>query len=1170
MKKIILIFNIILLFNSINIFATEHIVVNSEMNYSNQYFQNYLQNGTSSDYGGVFYVKTSSGKLTLTSVKFLNNEISTSNYYSNVVGGGALSNIGGTVVISGNSEFSSNISSGHTAYGGAIYNDGSLYSYAYLTIGNSINFINNKIVNNTPNEGAADGGAIFNRSSNMTTKDSVIFNGNNIIGNFFSANGGAIFSSGSDSKIEIGTNNKFISNIVNTSAYNGKAYGGAIYNAFSNIDIDKGIIFDSNIAEAEQGYADGGAIYNDGVVTIKDGAKFINNSVAGNIAYGGAIYNKGTLNLIANTENVEFTGNTANGISNSICNIGTLNLWASDNASIVFNDRLTTLKNTETTITLNINQSSGTLSTTGKIILNEDMSGYGGKINLYDGEIELTNKGVFFNSETLNLSKGILNVENNKIDSIYTKNFYSTANTDLMIDVNLKNNTSDEFLIENYVTGNINLTSINILDINSNKNSGTITLFTNELSPTINILATTYYNWTEYIFSNSSISGVLNWRKGNTKSLKEIINATEPLIKSVSVDQTTIVNDNIGTLGGNQLTINGNGNEIIGNNVDGIFIDTGKILNINDVEELSGFSNIYGAVTNEGILNITDSKFFNNNGQADIINNGTLTLYGDNNSFEKGVIGNGTFVIENVFINDSTINQNAIKINNELINNSQIMAENVYITGQFKLGQTGNFYNATNSILYNAAQIDLQNNKIQQHNFGNLTINSGTVNLSIDVDLKEKTIDTISATTFTGNGKINISNINVTQDMEQKDANIFFADNKLKQIVSTNLKVAFSPIYEYDVIYNTVNGSLNFVKKSNNPMAFENIVSNQIGEYITQVNVVEQVLTNIDKQMNVVRNSKNNGNLYVSNSNVIFKEKNSIEQGLWLRPYAVSETIIVDDMDIKNDAYGTLGGLDLQISNSILASFYIGYTTSKQSYEEIDINQSGYLLGLTGSYITENYYLALTANAMFKKADAQNMFGTDNIENNSYTLAGKTGIDVKLGSKLTLQPNLLLMYSMINTADYVNSQNKKITSDTATNLHIEPSLKLMLNLENQFTPYAIISMAFNSNSSKVMMEDIVLPEKEIGSYSDLGIGFEKNWNSWNLYLQGTGRFGARQGFGVFGGLKYKFGKANDKISKQLKKKIKNEKNVTDFETEQLEKELEKEQKELEEMEKEND
>ena len=73
--------------------------------------------------------------------------------------------------------------------------------------------------------------------------------------------------------------------------------------------------------------------------------------------------------MIADTNNIEFKNNMANNVSNAIYNStsidggemigGIINLWASDSASVIFNDRITG----DNTSILNINQSSGTLPT---------------------------------------------------------------------------------------------------------------------------------------------------------------------------------------------------------------------------------------------------------------------------------------------------------------------------------------------------------------------------------------------------------------------------------------------------------------------------------------------------------------------------------------------------------------------------------------------------------------------------------------------------------------------------------------------------------------------------------------------------------------------------------------------------------------------------------------
>ena len=566
-----------------------------------------------------------------------------------------------------------------------------------------------------------------------------------------------------------------IDNINEITGFKTEDDGGFLYNDKGNINAGNGTSFSSNSAD------NGGAIYNSlGILTINNNTSFLNNTAT---SQGGAIFNNsGTLDLTANVGNIEFTGNIANGTSNAIHdNNGTINLWASENASIIFNDRLTSEDNLSI---MNINSTTTTVITKGQVILNEDMSGYTGTVNLYGGELLLqsqteedsdTNTNKLF-SGTININDGTLNILNNAIDNITVSTFTVTENAGLKFDANLSNNTSDNFTVTNNITGTLNLTAINLLEVD--QDSGQITLFNDENAPELNILTAGVYKGYEYTFTNSDVAGVLNYEKTGLvpKTFKEYVNAEEPEIRSYSLSENEIVNVHLYYLGGDQLTIFGNGYDITADYYNGIYVDEGKTLSVEDVNNYSGFSSTFGAIRNEGILNISGTNFSNNSGQ-DIVNHGILTLSGTASNFETGIrnynnsgttiidgvninLGNTAFIYqESIIINDGgsltananklegeilnkgvlvfnngtneneingtgqlymngtlinngTINQGTVEIVGSLENNSAITATDMYINGTFKIGKNGSFYSATNSIINDGSFIDLKNSKI--------------------------------------------------------------------------------------------------------------------------------------------------------------------------------------------------------------------------------------------------------------------------------------------------------------------------------------------------------------------------------------------------------------------------------------------------------------------------
>ena len=394
--------------------------------------------------------------------------------------GGAVSNVGRSdFTIEGNADFSDN-----TAYsfGGAVYN----YSNSTFTVEGNANFSNN-----TAN---ANGGAIRNDYSTFTIEGNANFSDNTAL----DASGGAIYNA--YSTFTIGNNANFSNNTANgavaiqnffsTFTIEGNADfsnnttnsdGGAIQNGYSTFTIEGNADFSNNI---------GGAVRNDSnsKFILNNGGTFINNASAsqGWSDFGVAIFNgsNSITTLIANTNNVEFTGNNANGVNNAVHSVSSsvLNLNASDNASVIFNDRITSQGNSNI---ININATNAIDSTiridaptSGTIYLNEDMSGFknypgatGNTVNLYGGTLALGTGGKFFDKVDFNAYEGsTLDLLNQQIDTLYIATA-NINNMNLKLDVDMLNRLTDNIIA--YFSGSTNqiiLSEISVFnDINATK-----------------------------------------------------------------------------------------------------------------------------------------------------------------------------------------------------------------------------------------------------------------------------------------------------------------------------------------------------------------------------------------------------------------------------------------------------------------------------------------------------------------------------------------------------------------------------------------------------------------------------------------------------------------------------------------------------------------------------
>ena len=349
-------------------------------------------------------------------VRFTNNS-SPSGGAIYIAGDNNVINIDGAVI-----EFSDNTSTsgGISAVGGAIYQN---VATGTMTIGSADSAVS--FVNNT----ARNGGAIYNKLSTLNIYGSTIdFTGNTIpvtqSGGAIQNERGGVMTIGSADSVVNFTNNSagldgglgnlhiasIYGSIINFVGNN----GGAIGNWSGNYDPEKAGVLVIGSAGSVISFTDNvgssyGAIYNYALdssssLTINGSADFSGNIATASYSTGGAIDNRGTLYLNAMSGNISFTGNTANGVSSAIYNH--VPAWVGDNEGIlylnalypyeiIFNDRITGGS------TININTPAGLAPTDGTIVLNEDMTGWAGTLNMAgSGWLKIAAGGTFFGAAT--------------------------------------------------------------------------------------------------------------------------------------------------------------------------------------------------------------------------------------------------------------------------------------------------------------------------------------------------------------------------------------------------------------------------------------------------------------------------------------------------------------------------------------------------------------------------------------------------------------------------------------------------------------------------------------------------------------------------------------------------------------------------------------------------
>ena len=628
---------------------------------------------------------------------------------------------------------------------------------------------------NTNENVASDLGTMGGTNSTLTIKG----NGHDINGN---GHEGITVNSGRT----LNVNNVGNSTDENSKGFNGFSSnaGGAIYNYRGTTSIT-GSTFTGNRASGS-----GGAISNYGTATITDStftgnrvnsyggaisnsdtATITDSTFTGNEAkYGGAIYNYSrTANIIANESDTTFTGNTARGVSNALYNrYATTNLNAADGHKIVFNDGIDGINGRININNTGVKMADGTTDapTSGVVEFNNTVKN--NTVNLYNGTLKLGHyEGGEVNGKTVAESFGSLDSSVNFIvhggtlslqdGGARTTNIGKvTLNSDLRlaIDADLANSKSD------MITGNLvkaNDNNIVISDVNILSDSTVSILETqvadDNLKSVVELATDAQINKAagvskNYLLSYDNTDGMLEFN--SIVDLKAAVDATDSSrVYNMSTDEN--VTQNLGTMGGTNstLTINGGGNDINGNNNQGITVNSGQSLNVNNVgnstdensKGFNGFSSSVegGAIYNRGTTSITDSTFTGNEakyGGAIYNDRGTATITdstftGNSANYYGGAIYNsGTATIT-----DSTFTGNSANYDGGAIYNSGTAT----ITGSTFTGNMAYSYGGAISN-WNTATITITGSTFTGNSanyYGGAISNSGTA--------------TITGSTFTGN-----------------------------------------------------------------------------------------------------------------------------------------------------------------------------------------------------------------------------------------------------------------------------------------------------------------------------------------------------------------------------------------------------------------------------------
>lgn len=463
------------------------------------------------------------------------------------------------------------------------------------------------------------------------------------------------------------------------------------------------------------------------------------------------------------------------------------------------------------------------------------------------------------------------------------------------------------------------------------------------------------------------------------------------------------------------------------------------------------------------------------------------------------------------------------------------------------------------------------NDSIHTYDVNNFTLSNNT-KMVVDVDLANETMDRFTSNGYgEHNGDLIVSGMNLLSDSKSDSAEIFFAEEGLKDNVLNGTgelpdkyQTAYTPIYKYNVNYDNRADGGYFVfnrggqnsSDSFNPSVLSTPVANQAGSQAVINETVRFAFQHMDlfsqlpfqQRIAIINNNRyagvNNGVNAISASRYDVRtdtpqynsEFEMINKGFWVKPFTSFETINLNNgPDVDAITYGTLVGFDSNFKELKrgwynVQSIYGGYNGSQLSYDGVDTSLNGGVLGITETFYKGNFFTALTATAGANVGSSKTMYGNEDFTALLAGIGSKSGYNFEFkNGKYILQPILFMNYSFVNTFDYTNAAGVKIDSDPLHTFQINPQLKFISNLKNGWQPYASVGMVWNVlNSSKVRANDVILPKMSVDPYVEYGVGLQRNWKDrFTGFAQAMVRNGGRNGVALTFGFRWAIGKGDD-------------------------------------------
>ena len=610
----------------------------------------------------------------------------------------------------------------------------------------------------------------------------------------------------------------------------------------------------------------------------------------------------------------------------------------------------------------------------------------------------------------------------------------------------------------------------------------------------------------------------------------------------------------------NPTTLNLNNVKIQGANSVVSGTNKNAVINMNNVE----LKNNASGITTAGSVNISGKSVFANNGNGIEVTdeNSIITL--------NGLDGEGydvTFKNKLKGVSGAKLNLKAGQVEFH----KSVTDLDINMDGTTANLVSDNVFNGQNLTVASASNVSMINNSVGAMQLNSLTLNDN-MNLGVDVDLANKSMDRISANTYNlGDHKVNVNKMNLLSDAKEVRTDIEFADEQLRNNVTTSVSVvAYSPIYKYGVKYDQNNGEFQFTRSNSgggggggdnpqpqpsyddlNPAIMASPVAAQLGGYAGMLENYGNAFNHMDMYMLKPKNlraAELNANKYAiadgRGGTYISNETNT--NGIWVRPYTSYDSVgLKHGPKVHNLSYGSFIGGDFgmhNFGNGMYGTFspYISYQGAHQHYSGNSVYQNGGTLGFTGTLYKGNFFTGLTAGVGANVTEASTMYGNEDFPMLTSGVASKTGYNIEFkDGKFIIQPSLLVSYTFVNTFDYTNGAGVRIDTAPLHAVQISPNIRFSFNTKNHWQPYAFVGMNWNiMDSGHFKAADTTLPELSMKPYVHYGLGIQKLFSdNFTAFAQVGIRNGGRNGVGGTLGLKWILGGQPQKQEEQKQKNV---------------------------------